>query len=35
MQRTVVMILTLAVVFGGSALAQQVQVREETLANGM
>jgi len=35
MQRAVAMMLTLVVLCGGSALAQQVQVREETLANGM
>jgi predicted Zn-dependent peptidase len=35
MQRAVVMMLALAVVSGETALAQEVQVREETLANGM
>ena len=35
MQRAVAFILALAVLGGGSALAQQVQVREEMLANGM
>ncbi len=35
MQRAVAMMLTLVALHGGSALAQQVQVREETLANGM
>ena len=35
MRRAVTIMLTLAVFGGGSALAQQVQVREEALANGM
>jgi predicted Zn-dependent peptidase len=35
MQRAVAIILALAATCGGSALAQQVQVREEMLANGM
>jgi predicted Zn-dependent peptidase len=35
MRRTVAIVLALAVLGGGPALAQQVQVREEMLANGM